>query len=130
MYAKQDWSLSAEDMTRVLAMLTSVDMAPGPGGSRITEVPDLPDTIGAWLDWSRAAFVALYPSSQLVAHRDPPITGLRFHVPLVVNPACWVFHGGTWQQLEVGHVYQMDPADLHGAVNWGTERRVHLMVDT
>jgi aspartyl/asparaginyl beta-hydroxylase (cupin superfamily) len=77
----------------------------------------------------RGGFVALYPSSQLVAHRDPPITGTRFHVPLVVNDGCWVFHGGWWQQLQLGHLYAMDPTVEHGAVNWGTDRRVHLMVD-
>ncbi len=102
-----------------------VDLAPGPGGSRITPcgTVTLEDRV------CRAAMVALYPSSQLVAHTDPPIAGRRFHIPLVVNDGCWVFHDGTWQQLQVGRVYQMDPTQVHGAVNWGTERRLHLMVD-
>jgi hypothetical protein len=103
------------------------DLAPGPGGSRITWLKGM-SVVGRLS--GRAAMVALYPSSQLVAHCDPPIAGRRFHIPLVVNDGCWVFHAGTWQQLEVGRVYQMDPTEVHGAVNWGTERRVHLMVDT
>lgn len=73
--------------------------------------------------------MALYPSSQIVAHCDPPIQGMRYHIPLVVNDGCWSFSGGTWQHLEVGKVYQMDPTEIHGAVNWGTEVRLHLMVD-
>lgn len=109
------------------ALIASVDLAPGPGGSRITpcghvRIPHVCRGTGA--------LVALYPSSQLVAHCDPPIAGTRYHLPLVTNEGCWVFHRGVWQQLQVGRVYMMDPTAEHGAVNWGTERRVHLMVDT
>jgi hypothetical protein len=114
------------DITPYLALSAQSDLAPGSGGSRIT--PCGPVTVGALV--GRGAFVALYPSSQLVAHVDPPIAGRRFHVPLVVNDGCWVFSDGHWQQLAVGRVYQMDPTIVHGAVNWGTERRLHLMVDT
>ena len=80
-------------------------------------------------EWRLSQVVALYPSSQLVAHCDPPIIGKRFHIPLVVNEGCWAFHTGTWQQLEVGKVYQMDPTQEHGAVNWGTTIRTHLILD-
>lgn len=105
---REDW------LRRAIA----ADLAPGPGGSRI--VP---------LGRSGVRVVALYPSSQLVAHRDPPIVGTRYHIPLVLNPGCWVLHGGTWQQLELGRVYAMDPTQEHGAVNWGAERRLHLIWD-
>lgn len=73
--------------------------------------------------------VGLLPSQQLVAHTDPPISGIRHHLPLQSNPGCWVFHDGVWQQLEVGRMYTMDPTKPHGAVNWGTELRLHLMID-
>ena len=76
-----------------------------------------------------ARIVALYPSCQLVKHCDPPIRGQRHHMPLVLNDGCWVYHDGTWQQLEVGHLYQMDQTKPHGAVNWGDEVRLHLMID-
>lgn len=109
-----------------VALSSAVDLAPGPGGSRIT--PCGPIAWGGSV--AKGAFVALYPSSQLVAHVDPPIPGRRFHIPLVVNDGCWVFHCGVWQQLDGGRIYQMDPTELHGAVNWGTERRLHLMIDT
>lgn len=75
-------------------------------------------------------FVALYPSSQLVGHKDPPIKGLRYHIPIQTNPDNWVFHDGVWQQLEVGKIYTMDPALVHGAVNWSHEVRIHLIIDT
>jgi aspartyl/asparaginyl beta-hydroxylase (cupin superfamily) len=114
------------DVAPYLALSARTDLAPGSGGSRITPC----GTVTLEDRACRAAIVALYPSSQLVAHVDPPIPGRRFHIPLVVNDGCWVFSGGHWQQLEVGRVYQMDPTVVHGAVNWGTERRLHLMVDT
>jgi hypothetical protein len=121
-----DWHVA-----QLLDLLTRMDLSPGPGGSRIT-----PASVALKAAIHRGEFasavvhvVALYPSSQLVAHSDPPVTGTRYHVPLVVNNGCWSFHDGTWQQLEVGTVYEMDPTKLHGAVNWGTEVRLHLIVD-
>lgn len=112
----------------------SVDLRAGPGGSRITPLGSIARKAGEQSKlihgtWHYAAVVALYPSSQLVAHVDPPIVGTRHHVPLAVNPGCWVFHAGTWQQLVEGRVYAMDPTELHGAVNWGSTVRTHLMLD-
>ena len=73
--------------------------------------------------------VALYPSSQIVGHADQPIVGTRFHLPLRVNDDCWVFHDGIWEQLAERACYSMDPAAVHGAVNWGTTVRLHLAID-
>lgn len=117
-----------------MALSRRVDLAPGPGGARISPVVLIGDSVCEWLHatwprWLRVQMIALYPSSQLVAHCDAPIDATRYHIPLVVNPGCWVFHDGTWQQLEVGTVYQMDPTRTHGAVNWGAEVRLHLIVD-
>lgn len=107
--------------SEMLAAAHKSDIAPGPGGSRITPIGT------AW--GGTASVVALYPSSQIVAHADPPIATTRHHVPLVLNDGCWVFHDGAWQQLEIGHIYAMNPAQTHGAVNWGSERRLHLILD-
>ena len=100
---------------------TRIDLAPGPGASRITPIGS------RWGGF--ASVVAVYPSAQLVAHKDAPIAGFRYHIPLDLNDGCWVFHEGTWQQLEVGHLYLMNPAQTHGAVNWGPTRRLHLILD-
>lgn len=126
----EEW---ARDIEPVLALSKRLDLSPGPGGSRIVPIPESErdawaGCLGQWKN-SKAAFVALYPSSQIVAHCDPAIRGTRYHVPLVTNHGCWSFSGGVWQQLEVGKVYQMDPTEIHGAVNWGTEVRLHLIVD-
>ena len=123
-YHEQPDRLTPDQVTAFLALSTRMDLSPGPGGSRMTPVD-----VSATFPGSRSMFVALYPSAQLVAHRDPPITGTRVHYPLQVNDGCWVFHEGDWRQLEIGHGYAMDPTGLHGAVNWGSELRLHLMVD-
>lgn len=134
MYLEQPWRLDPIEIATLLAISARLDLAPGPGGSRITPLgPAVEEAREVLSDlaprWTAAAVVALYPSAQLVAHRDPPIEARRYHVPLVVNPGCWVFHEGMWQQLNVGRVYAMDPTETHGAVNWGADIRLHLMVD-
>lgn len=75
--------------------------------------------------------VSLLPSQQIVAHCDQPLPDgvIRYHLPLQTNFGCWSYHGGDWQQLDVGRVYSMDPAVEHGAVNWGSEIRMHLLLD-
>jgi len=78
---------------------------------------------------SRTSVVTLLPMQQIPAHADPPIAGTRFHLPLLVNDGCWSFSDGGWQQLLPGRVYQLDPSLVHGAVNWGSTPRLHLLVD-
>ena len=77
--------------------------------------------------WFR--IVGLRPSQQIVAHRDPPRPGKRYHIPIHTNPGCWTLHAACWQQLVEGGVYEMDPTEIHGAVNWGETLRVHLLID-
>ena len=126
MYVVQPYRLTAAECDALLAL--PLDVAPGPGGSRISDASICAALLPDWAH-GRLQVVALYPSSQLVAHVDPPIDGVRWHVPLAVNPGCWVFHGGAWQQLERGQCYAMDPTEIHGAVNWGETLRLHLVSD-
>lgn len=133
MYHPKTRRLSDDQIEALLTLSAKTDLAPGPGGSRINAPdPALANDLFPWNafpSFHRLAFVALYPSSQIVAHADPPIHGIRHHIPLQLNPGCWVFHDGTWQQLEVGQDYTMDPTQVHGAVNWGPTLRLHLIVD-
>ena len=116
-YVERAGAVSADEIAQADRRARAADIAPGPGGSRITPIGD---------GWS---VVALYPSSQLVGHTDPPIQGRRYHVPIQTNAGCCVFSDGVWQQLVEGHIYEMDPTVVHGAVNWGHTLRLHLMVD-
>lgn len=134
-YSEARWRLSAEETARLLGLAAHIDHRPGPGGSRCTDPVAtkavFEPVVGSRFPgpWAHAMLVALYPSSQIVGHRDPPIRGIRHHVPLATNPGCWVLHGAIWHQLLEGACYVMDPAEWHGAVNWGTTLRLHLVVD-
>lgn len=139
MYEDIGRQASPEQLAQAIALVKDyVDTAllPGPGGNRITALGSVQGQMFLALAavfpagvWHRPAVVALYPSQQIVGHRDEPIEGVRFHMPLRVNDGCWVFHDGTWRQLVAGRVYRMDPTEWHGAVNWGDAVRWHLMVD-
>lgn len=138
MYQDTSFRVNALFLDEFVRRAQSLDIAPGPGGSRFSDydasLPALApaiDLLDIFRPVERIAVVALYPSSQIVAHVDAnPDQWRRFHIPLQLNDRCWVFHDGDWQQLVVGRVYQMDPTKVHGAVNWGTEVRLHLLVDT
>ena len=134
MYTPIGPSLSLARVDRLVQLATCVDISPGPGGSRMSDYAETekvfgPDIADLFPGRYHVTVVALYPSSQIVAHRDPAIRGRRYHLPLALDPFCWVFSDGTWQQLEVGQIYQMDPTLWHGSVNWGALRRLHLLVD-
>lgn len=134
MYVDLHTALDDTRLTELRARLACLDLTRG-AASYISPSAETRGAFeGALKDlfpgvWTGAGVVVLQPSQQLVAHRDPPIVGVRTHIPLVLNDQCWVFHDGAWRQLEEGHLYQMDPTDWHGAVNWGSTPRVHLMVD-
>lgn len=53
----------------------------------------------------------------------------RYHIVLQTNPQSWTYHDGTWQQLNMGGIYQMDPRKEHAAINLGSTVRLHLVVD-
>lgn len=135
MYQEQAFHLSTSRIAALRRLTDRLDIRPGPGGSRCSEYiatrrvyePELRDLFPP--PWTQAMIVALYPSSQIVSHRDPAITGTRYHLPLQTNEHCWVFHDGVWVQLAEGRCYAMDPSDLHGAVNWGDTLRLHLAID-
>lgn len=138
MYTPTGIVLDAAALDSLVRVALSVDLAFGESGSGMSNFQKTTErlrplllTYGLLLgrELLKATIVSLNTSAQIVAHRDPAIAGERFHLPLVSNPGCWWFHGGTWQQLEVGKLYRMDPAVEHGAVNWGEAPRFSLMYD-
>lgn len=127
---------SVDELDRFRALLDRFDILRGPGECRMSTPADTLSAYGPVLPpWPgrrvvRLQLVALYASQQIPAHADQSIAPCRrLHIPLLTNAGCWSFHEGAWQQLQPGAVYEMDPAQLHGAVNWGATTRVHLMVD-
>jgi len=113
------------------AMAVTLDLTPLPGSvSRFAEVEHA--AIEAFFHGRIvAAFVvSLIPTQQIPLHVDAPIApAVRYHLPIRTNAACWCFHADAWRRLDEGRIYRMDPTDPHGAVNWGTTPRWHLLVD-
>lgn len=134
MYVERQARVTSDRLLDLVALAARLDVRPGPGGSTASDSaatqaiyePLLGDLIEG--DWTKAQIFALWPSSQIVGHCDPSISGTRFHLPLQTNDGCWVYHG-EWVQLRAGHLYQMNPMEFHGAVNWGTTLRLHLVID-
>ena len=128
-------SISPERCRDLAARAESLDLRPGPEGYRATPFEATRALFQAALadvfrpTWTYAIVVALAPGASLSPHVDGPIQGLRHHTVLQTTPETWVFHGEAWQRLALGGIYTMDPTVLHGAVNWGTIPRLHLVVD-
>ena len=82
--------------------------------------------------WPYAMVVAVHPNGMLPPHEDTVLTAgvERYHIVLQTNPLAWCMHDGDWQQLEHGGIYTMVCQQVHAAVNWGIEDRIHLVVDT
>lgn len=135
MYVSVGPPLPADRVGRLVAGQQHLDCALDMGGSRGTDSAETCRVYQAVLQdvlpgpWHLARLFLLGQGSHIHLHADAPIQGTRYHLPLQCNPDCWVVHDGTWQQLDEGQLYQMDPTRPHGAVNWGSTLRVHLMVD-
>jgi hypothetical protein len=136
MYVEVPIRLSTERCAELVTLSRQLDVRPGPGGSRATD-PEATrrlyePVLGRFFPgvYRQIMLMLLYPSSQIVGHVDPPIPGTRYHVPVQTNDGCFVLHGGCWQRLRLGQGYSMDPTIFHGAVNWGHDLRMHLIVDT
>lgn len=120
----------------------ALDLSPG-SGSRMTEVEPTKAALtaaGLWpllcalvdgdeIGWCR--LVILGPSQQIPAHKDPALPGgwVRHHFVLWANDRCYTYNRGIWRYRPEGEHYVMDPSEWHGAVNWGSEARVHLLID-
>lgn len=116
---------------------------PGPLVELIRDVPWNPPGWGSAviqqsiLPARLSQLIALRPGGHIPLHADDVATehamepGLsRFHVVLQTNQDCWSLHNGSWQQLEVGGIYWMNPTKAHAAVNFGSTARYHLVIDT
>jgi hypothetical protein len=135
MYHEHPFKASDEQLAELVKLSATLEIRPGPGGSTATDRAHTRRLYEPFLheflpgEWVNVMIIALWPSSQLVGHTDPPIKGVRHHIPLQINDQCWVLHGSEWRQLIPGQCYIMDPTEWHGAVNWGHALRLHLIID-
>lgn len=80
-------------------------------------------------EWIHCTLAVVMPNGLIHLHRDGDLGERRYMAVLQTNPEAWAFHDGDWQQLEEGSIYTADPKAEHGAVNWGSEPRIHFIVD-
>lgn len=81
--------------------------------------------------WAYSMIVLMKPDSSISFHKDEKLFDAvtRYHLVIATNHRCWSAHDSTWQQLELGGIYKLDPLEEHASLNWGDSTRIHLVVD-
>ena len=83
--------------------------------------------------WGRSRLMALAPGAEVPAHVDAHYywrTHLRIHVPVITNPAVIFTCGDSRVHMKAGECWVFDSFRWHDVQNKGTERRIHLVLDT
>jgi len=83
--------------------------------------------------WGRSRLMGLGPGAQVPNHVDINYywrTHLRIHIPVVTNPGVLFHCGGETVHMKPGECWTFDSFRQHRVENRGTERRIHLVVDT
>ncbi len=83
--------------------------------------------------WGRSRLMGLEPEAEVPAHVDVHYywrTHLRIHIPIVTNPGVTFTCGDTSVHMEPGECWVFDSFRWHDVQNSGSERRVHLVLDT
>lgn len=94
-------------------------------------VREIMSAIGAV--WGRSRFMSLAAGSQVPPHVDIHYywrTHWRLHIPVVTNPCVEFTCGGETVHMAAGECWAFDSFRWHDVQNKGTERRVHLVIDT
>lgn len=81
--------------------------------------------------WVRLA--KLEPDSFMWEHRDyqelKDVERFRLHVPIVTNPQSMMILDYSQVHLVEGYIWKLNPIYRHAAGNFGSEARVHLLID-
>lgn len=83
--------------------------------------------------WGRSRLMALAPGAVVPIHIDVHYywrTHLRIHIPVVTNPGVKFTCNDRTVNMKAGECWAFDSFALHTVQNAGTERRVHLVLDT
>jgi hypothetical protein len=83
--------------------------------------------------WGRSRLMALAPGAEVPAHVDTHYywrTHLRIHVPVITNPGVVFTCGESKVHMAAGECWVFDSFRWHDVQNGGTERRIHLVLDT
>lgn len=83
--------------------------------------------------WGRSRLMALAPGAEVPAHVDTHYywrTHLRIHIPVVTNPGVVFTCGDSNVHMAAGECWVFDSFRWHDVQNKGSERRIHLVLDT
>lgn len=83
--------------------------------------------------WGRSRLMGLAPGAKVPAHVDGNYhwrTHLRVHIPVITTPKVTFNCGGETVHMAPGECWIFDSFRVHGVFNAGTEKRVHLVLDT
>ena len=83
--------------------------------------------------WGRSRLMGLDPAAEVPPHVDVNYywrTHLRIHIPVITNPDVVFTCGDDSVHMKAGECWLFDSFRWHDVQNSGTERRVHLVLDT
>lgn len=83
--------------------------------------------------WGRSRLMGLAPGAEVPAHVDAHYywrTHMRIHIPVITNPGVRFTCGDASVQMAAGECWVFDSFQWHDVQNQGSERRVHLVLDT
>ena len=115
---------------------TANDMFEGPMGptQALLQCPyimEIMAEIGAV--WGRSRLMALAAGAEVPPHADSHYywrTHHRLHIPVITNPGVRFTCGDESVHMAAGECWMFDSFRWHDVQNKGTERRVHLVIDT
>jgi hypothetical protein len=83
--------------------------------------------------WGRSRLMALAAGADVPIHIDVHYhwrTHRRLHIPVITNPGVLFTCNNETVHMEAGDCWLFDSFSLHKVQNKGSERRVHLVLDT
>ncbi|MGN6154173.1 MAG: aspartyl/asparaginyl beta-hydroxylase domain-containing protein [Sphingomicrobium sp.] len=83
--------------------------------------------------WGRSRFMGLAAGAEVPVHIDSHYywrTHIRIHIPVITNPGVSFTCGGETVHMAPGECWVFDSFRKHEVHNRGTEKRVHLVLDT
>ena len=83
--------------------------------------------------WGRSRLMGLAPGAEVPPHVDVHYhwrTHIRVHVPVITNPGVTFTVAGKSVHMSPGECWVFDSFSLHDVQNRGSEKRVHLVLDT
>ena len=83
--------------------------------------------------WGRGRLMALAPGSDVPGHVDIHYywrTHFRVHIPIITNPGVIFTCGDERVHMKAGECWIPDTFQRHTVHNGGSERRIHLVLDT